>query len=869
MTGDLVLPGNPAAALGAAPRQYVDAADATKGGLASANSWSADQYFGSGSPHFDVKASPFGAFGDNGTHDDSAAIQAAIDAAAAVVRGPTNDGVGAVVFFPPGTYWCNVTLKSGVLLRGVGDSSCLVPYNPDLPCVSGPLGTLNRAGAERLFIRGRGTGVAGYPITPSVSGVTPTIRYRTSLALATALTSGTTYTSVAVSAVSIAGQTVPIGATLMLGVHGVSAQPVTVTAATALSTAVTTTIPVISFVAGATFAIATDIRAVGGFAHGIYLPMGTGSAANGALSGSYECSWRNLRIESFGNNGFHLDGGDGYQAHQLSSFDQIQIRFCLDSGFYTDGFVQNNQFTRLTCLLNKGSNISHLLYLVGAAWQTCDNNTFAHCQFESSGSYLSGNSVLNVTTATHGVYSEGTGNSYDSCWFEGNGSYNLTNASSGLFLNYTPTGQAVNKVHHCHFASHVVDIVCRRGTDNQIWFNEFRWNGLFPASKLSFLRVTDVTAGPCIGVNVRNTATAPWVYYDSGVQRGAYLMGDAPSGQWTLGTTIDNAVAGALLTLDVGNLAWRVDNTYDVGVATHRPRDVFAARNLQLAGKPITYGTAAPVAGTFVQGAIVINSAAINPGDVVGWYCSVAGTPGTWPAFATVGGIIAESQVANLTTDLALKSPLASPAFTGTVTVPPPVNATDPATKSYTDLGDSFSMPLLSGESTMPRFVINTANIAMATQRLLLTYFVARKTETISQITIDTGGTAAAATPTLCRIGIYSIDSSTFAGTLVASIANDTTLFAGASATYLRSLSASWAKVAGQTYAFGILVVSAAATPTFKGNASIAVGGGSGGTRIKPYLAGTLAAQTDLPGSFTDASVAAAGSLPAFAVMLP
>ncbi len=44
---------------------------------------------------------------------------------------------------------------------------------------------------------------------------------------------------------------------------------------------------------------------------------------------------------------------------------------------------------------------------------------------------------------------------------------------------------------------------------------------------------------------------------------------------------------------------------------------------------------------------------------------------------------IAQSKIANLTSDLASKAPLASPTFTGTVTVPEPVNATDATTKQY------------------------------------------------------------------------------------------------------------------------------------------------------------------------------------------
>jgi hypothetical protein len=46
---------------------------------------------------------------------------------------------------------------------------------------------------------------------------------------------------------------------------------------------------------------------------------------------------------------------------------------------------------------------------------------------------------------------------------------------------------------------------------------------------------------------------------------------------------------------------------------------------------------------------------------------------------------IAQSKISGLTTDLGLKAPLASPTFTGTVTVPTPTNSTDATTKAYVD----------------------------------------------------------------------------------------------------------------------------------------------------------------------------------------
>jgi len=70
------------------------------------------------------------------------------------------------------------------------------------------------------------------------------------------------------------------------------------------------------------------------------------------------------------------------------------------------------------------------------------------------------------------------------------------------------------------------------------------------------------------------------------------------------------------------------------------------------------------------------------------WLARKATQPPT--SFASVAGrqgviTLAESDITNLSTDLATKAPLASPTFTGIVTVPTPVNTTDASTKGYVD----------------------------------------------------------------------------------------------------------------------------------------------------------------------------------------
>lgn len=178
---------------------------------------------------------------------------------------------------------------------------------------------------------------------------------------------------------------------------------------------------------------------------------------------------------------------------------------------------------------------------------------------------------------------------------------------------------------------------------------------------------------------------------------------------------------------------------------------------------------------------------------------------------------------------------------------------------------------LRSGEETVDRRVVNSSSIGLAASGALrLTYWTARKSETVNQVRIRTGGTAAAATPTLCRIGVYE-EAGSGDLALVASIANDTTLFAAGSTVYTRNFSAPWQKRRGTRYAMGLLVVSAAVLPTFYGISGITAGNGLDSAELAatPRLNGNLSSQTDLPSSITTGSVAASGTGMIFVAFTP
>lgn len=170
------------------------------------------------------------------------------------------------------------------------------------------------------------------------------------------------------------------------------------------------------------------------------------------------------------------------------------------------------------------------------------------------------------------------------------------------------------------------------------------------------------------------------------------------------------------------------------------------------------------------------------------------------------------------------------------------------------------------GEETIPRLSLGFGSsgfyVPSTSGRVLGAQFVARKTETVTQVRVVTGGTAAGATPTLCKIGVYSV-AANGDHTLVASTASDTALFAAANTAYTRSFAASFTKIAGQRYAVCVIVVTAAALPTFVG-----LPGAAGEFGVAPALSTRVDSQSDLPSSIAAGSLLTNGS-PIYAVLLP
>lgn len=168
------------------------------------------------------------------------------------------------------------------------------------------------------------------------------------------------------------------------------------------------------------------------------------------------------------------------------------------------------------------------------------------------------------------------------------------------------------------------------------------------------------------------------------------------------------------------------------------------------------------------------------------------------------------------------------------------------------------------GELSMPFGSISNAGCATSNQVLRLVFFEAERTETIDNLTVLTGGTAAGATPTLIRMGVWSVNGSNDLTALLASTASDTSLLASTNTHYTKALSSSWAKVAGTRYALGILVVTGATAPQLTGQSISAAALVAGTLTGLPRVTAALTGQTDLPSSASAASYVTSASRPVF-----
>lgn len=156
--------------------------------------------------------------------------------------------------------------------------------------------------------------------------------------------------------------------------------------------------------------------------------------------------------------------------------------------------------------------------------------------------------------------------------------------------------------------------------------------------------------------------------------------------------------------------------------------------------------------------------------------------------------------------------------------------------------------------SPFPRWACSSTN-TLSNQSVRLSFYTAPDDMTVTSVVTYTHTTAAAATPTLCRIGLYTVAANGDI-TLAASTANDTALWGTISTKYSKALSTPYAVTAGSRYAIGLLCVTGATAPIV----SAAVTSSSALADRSPRLAASVGSQADLPASVVNASLTVSGS---------
>ncbi len=158
--------------------------------------------------------------------------------------------------------------------------------------------------------------------------------------------------------------------------------------------------------------------------------------------------------------------------------------------------------------------------------------------------------------------------------------------------------------------------------------------------------------------------------------------------------------------------------------------------------------------------------------------------------------------------------------------------------------------------ASVPRESCN-GSITCTSGALLLSFFTATKDITIDTVRMFSTGTAAGATPTVVRVGLFTVQSDGSLG-LVHFTSNNTSYLSSTNTKYEIALDGSYALVAGKRYATGVLVVTGAAAPTILGNVLQAQFAKTDG----PLIGAVVTGQTNLPDTVAAVDLVASENRP-------
>lgn len=170
----------------------------------------------------------------------------------------------------------------------------------------------------------------------------------------------------------------------------------------------------------------------------------------------------------------------------------------------------------------------------------------------------------------------------------------------------------------------------------------------------------------------------------------------------------------------------------------------------------------------------------------------------------------------------------------------------------------------LPGIEPVPSWAVSADQLtARASGDLVVVFGMAPESRLVSTHLTLLGTQLAAATPTLTRRGLWEVNVSTGVATLVASTANNVSLYtAGTNTEKADSYTTPYRVVAGRVYALGDLVVSAATMPRMQGVYGKMTATNARTRRNGVRLCGLLSGQADLPSTFDITSLASVVGAP-------
>lgn len=164
---------------------------------------------------------------------------------------------------------------------------------------------------------------------------------------------------------------------------------------------------------------------------------------------------------------------------------------------------------------------------------------------------------------------------------------------------------------------------------------------------------------------------------------------------------------------------------------------------------------------------------------------------------------------------------------------------------------------LSGGVESMPIDAINSSTNQTVSGAVYFAYFTPMITVTCANALTYSGGTAAAATPTVCRVGFYTVAANGDL-TLVARTENTTSLWSGTNAEYVTEFDttggypASYTFVAGVRYAGAMICVTGTTAPQLRGSQSAT----SAHVARAPRKVGVRTGEADLAASYTSGLIA-------------